>query len=429
MYLPADIFLAFRYLRPKRTFISIITLLSVAGPTLGVAVLIVVMSVMSGFDRDIRARILEMQAHLQILPGYNLDGTPAVLEQPQPILDILGQQAIQAAPIIETPILIQHRKSINIKFLRGIEPRLERTVTNLANRVVAGRFEIGEGEALVGRELADELGAGVGDTLLIHAPGKLAENIKWNDDGSIEMDKEGDVFLPEEVVIAGIFSMGMYEYDSSMVFIHIDQAAELTGLDWGMATGIHAQVPDPFDMSGEVFRLRQALGGQGRIVTWQEANAQLFGALRVEKNLQMLVLSFIVVVAAFCIAGTLLTVVTQKTRDIGVMRAVGMGRFSVARIFVLLGGIIGFLGTFGGTVAGLTVVHFRNQVADLLGRVMGVEVFPKELYHLTQIPAMVKRTDLSLIVCMAFLICVGASLMPALYAACIPPARALQDDN
>lgn len=427
MRLPADFFLAFRYLRPKRNFLSIITLLSIAGPTLGVAILIVVMSVMSGFDRDIKARIIEMQAHLEILPGYNADGVPGVIEDPLPILEALDSAGLQGAPIIESPILVQHEKKINIKFLRGIQPELEGKVTNLIHNV-EGKYDIEEGEVLIGRQLALEMGVWIGGKLLIHSPGKLTQNIQWNDDGSIEIDDNGDVFLPEEVTVAGIFSMGLHEYDANMVFMHIDQAAEVTGLDWGMATSVHAQVKDPFNMAKETAAVEKALDRHFRIMTWQQANAQLFAALRVEKNLMMLVLSFIVVVAAFCISGTLLTVVIQKTRDIGVLRAVGMGRFAIARVFVLQGGVIGALGTACGTGAGLLIIHSRNQIADVLGQVWGVEVFPEELYHLTQIPAWVKPGDLMVIVGLAFLICVGASLLPALYAAFIQPAKALQDD-
>jgi len=429
MRLPADIFLALRYLRPKRNLVSFIPLLSVVGPVMGVAVLIIVMSVMSGFDRDIKERILEMQAHLQVAPGYSLDGAAPVLEDPMPILEALEKAGLKGAPIIESPILVQHEKRMNIKFLRGIQPELERQVTNLETNIKDGRFELEEGEALIGEELARELGAGIGDHLLIHSPGKFTENIQWNEDGSIEIDEDSDVFLPEEVEIVGIFNMGMFEYDSNMVFIHIDQAAELTGLDWGMATSVHAHVEDPFDMRAEVEQLTVLLERRYRIITWQEANSQLFAALRVEKNLMMLVLSFIVLVAAFCIAGTLLTVVIQKTREVGVLRALGMGRLAISRVFVLQGALIGLIGTSLGTGAGLLIVAFRNQVATFLGAVMGVEVFPKELYHLAEIPAWVKPADLAMIVSLAFTLCVLASFFPALYAACIRPAKALQDEG
>ncbi|OPZ29739.1 MAG: Lipoprotein-releasing system transmembrane protein LolC [Lentisphaerae bacterium ADurb.BinA184] len=424
---PAEIFLALRYLRPKRTFISIITLLSVLGPAIGVAVLIIVMSVMSGFDRDIKARILSMQAHLHVTPAFGVAGqNVATLENPLPILAKMRELGVAGAPIIETPILLQHRKELRVKFLRGIDPDLERTVTDIAGKV-KGRFDIKEGEALVGEEMALDLGVGLGDTLLIHSPHKLTRNIEWQDEGGIRFKDTEDVYLPEEVEIVGLFSFGLYDYDSSMLFIHIDQAADLCGVDWGTATAVQARCRDPFNLGGETQALRAAFPGL-RVTTWQEANEQLFGALRVEKNLMLLVLFFIVLVAAFCIAGTLITVVIQKTRDIGVMKAVGLTAGTVARVFLLQGILIGVLGTAIGTGIGLLLVHHRNGVAGLLGRVMGVEIFPKELYHLSQIPAQINRGDVVFIVGMALLICVLASLLPALYASCLSPARALQDD-
>jgi lipoprotein-releasing system permease protein len=280
----------------------------------------------------------------------------------------------------------------------------------------------------VGEELAMELGLSIGDDLIVHSPAKLAQGVEWNEDGSIDSREMDTVYLPEEVRIAGVFSMGVYEYDANIVFLSIDQAADLFGLDWGSATSLHARVPDPFQMTGVTAELRQALPGY-RVVTWQEANRQLFGALRVEKNLMFFLLFFIVIVAAFGIAGTLITVAVQKTREIGILKAVGMTSGMVARIFVLQGAIIGFLGTALGTGLGLLVIHYRNQMAEVLARIMGVEVFPKELYHLSQIPALVTPRDVVVIVVGAWLICVMASLMPAVYASLLSPAQALQEEN
>ena len=428
MQLPADIFLALRYLRPKRTFISVITLLSVVGPAIGVAVLIIVMSVMSGFDRDIKDRILSMQAHLNVTPAFAVAGQGVnTIANPAPVLAKLRELGIAGAPIIETPVLLQHRKELRVKFLRGIEPALERQVTDVASKV-KGRFDIKEGEAVIGEEMAYDFGVHLGDTLLIHSPHKLTRNIVWQDDGSIKIKASDEVYLPEEVKIVGLFSFGLYDFDNSLIFIHIDQAADLCGVDWGAATAVQARCRDPFAMTTKTEALRAAFP-ELRVTSWQEANSQLFGALRVEKNLMLLVLFFIVVVAAFCIGGTLITVVIQKTRDIGVMKAVGLTAGTVARIFLLQGILIGFLGTAVGTGLGLVLVYYRNQVAGLLGRVMGVEIFPKELYHLSQIPAMIKRGDVILIVGLALLICMLASLLPALYASCLSPAKALQDDN
>ena len=428
MRLTADIFLALRYLRPKRTFISVITLLSVLGPILGVALLIIVTSVMSGFDRDIRERILDMQAHIQVLPTgmHDVLGLP-VFDTTEDIMKALNAAGAEGSPIIEGPILIQLRNQVEAKYVRGIVPETEKRVTGVFERI-EGKFNIAEGEALIGEELALQLGMGIGDQFLIHSPKQLAKSIHWDEKGRIQAREADEGYLPEEVTIAGIFSMGVYEYDASLVLVHIDQAADLFGLDWGSATSVHARVPDPFSMDSITNELRQQLP-QARVVTWQEANQKLFGALRVEKNLMFFLLTFIVIVAAFGIAGTLITVAVQKTREIGILKAIGMSSGLVARVFMLQGTLIGMLGTAAGTGLGLTIIHYRNEVAAVLAKVMGVEIFPKELYHLSQIPALVTERDVLVIVGVSLVICMLASLVPALYAAALSPARALQEEN
>ncbi|MBT4815475.1 MAG: ABC transporter permease [Lentisphaerae bacterium] len=429
MHLPADLLLASRYLRPKRTFISVITLLSILGPILGVALLVIVTSVMSGFDRDIRTRILDMQAHIEIQPSFELaTGRPGIFEDPAPLLETIHKAGAKASPLISGPVLIQIREQVDTKFVKGIVPDTERQVTGLARSLKKGRFEVGEGEAIIGQEMALQLNLRLGDQFLIHSPRRLTESISWGQDGQLQVRENSSVYLPEEVTVIGISDMGVYEYDSSMIFIHLDQAADLFGLEWGSATSVHAAVPDPFDMSEIADEVRAKLS-HCRVVTWQQANRKLFEALRVEKNLMFFLLTFIVIVAAFGISGTLITVVVQKTREIGILKAVGMPSLVVARIFVLQGTVIGVLGTTLGTGLGLLIVHCRNQVAALLARIMNVEIFPKELYHLSQIPAQVTPSDVTTIAVLALLICIAASLVPALYASCLSPAAALQEEN
>ncbi|MFA4945802.1 MAG: ABC transporter permease [Lentisphaeria bacterium] len=425
----ADLLLALRYLRPKRTFVSFLTLLSVLGPVLGVALLVIVSAIMSGFNRDIRARILDMQAHLQVYPPLSLQpDRPAAIHDPAPILAAIEKLGGHGSPVIDGPVLLQVRDRITPKFLKGIRPELDRQVTRLENPDFAGRYEIQPGEALVGRELAQELGLKLGSKLLIHAPAKLTQNIQWRPDGQVEIRPSDTVYLPEEVTVAGIFSQGVYDFDSAIVLIHLDQAADLFGLPLDSATSIQVKVPDPFAMDGFL----QALADQFldyRLLSWQEANRQLFGALKVEKNLMFFLLFFIVIVAAFGIAGTLITVVVQKTKEIGILKAVGMGRLAIARIFLLQGAAIGVLGTGLGIGAGLLVVRFRNPIAWLLGKVMGVEVFPKELYHLSQIPAYLTPADLGVITVVSLLLCIAGAVVPALFAAALSPAQALREEN
>lgn len=429
MKLPIDIFLALRFLRPRRNLISIITLLSVLGPVLGVTVLLVVISVMSGFDRDIRQRILDTQAHLQVYPRFQqtADEQP-VLKNPDRLVSFMEEElAFNAAPLIETPVLIQNREQTEIKYVRGVEPEAESEVTNVSDNV-RGNYQIKSGEALVGERIAQKLGLMLGDKILLHSPYKFTSNIEWEEEGEISFKDQDTVYLPEEAVVAGIFSMGVYEFDDKLIYLHIDQAAELTGLDWGVATSVHAQTPDPFEINKYIPRLEEEFPGY-HFVTWQEENEQLFNALNVEKNLMFFVLFIIVIVAAFCIAGTLITVVIQKTREIAIMKAVGISGFAIARIFLFQGAVIGFLGCLGGTGLALVLIRFRDGIAEFLGNVMGVPIFPAELYHLNSIPALLQTSDVLFILVLTFATCVLAAFLPALYASFLSPARALQEEG
>jgi lipoprotein-releasing system permease protein len=423
MRLPADFFLAFRYLRPKRTFVSIITLLSILGPTLGVAILLIVSSVMAGFDRDIRRGIMNMQAHLQVYPRFE-----AVLDDPAPLMDSLREHGVQCAPLIEGSALIQLRQSIQPKMLRGIVPALEKEVSKVAAQDFVGRFDIRDGEAIIGQRLAMQLSLRIGDQMLIHSPARLTQNVTWQDDGQVDVSQPDELYLPEEVHIVGLFSSGVADFDDNVIFVTLDQAAELFGYEWGSATCVQGKVADPMRMDALVATLREAIF-PAELVTWQERNQLLFGTLRVEKNLMSFLMTFIVLVASFSIAATLITVVVQKTREIGVLKAVGMSRWLIARVFLLQGAIIGLLGTSFGTALGLLVMACRNQIAKLLSAIMGHDVFPAELYHLTQIPALTTATDLGRIILLSLSICVLAALVPALYASALAPAKALQDDG
>ena len=430
MKLPADIFLALRYLKPKRTLISIISLLSVLGPILGVTILIVVISVMSGFDKEIRQKLLETQAHIQAYPGYgaaSTGGNPRAIRNPDKLLSYLEEKLdIEASPVIASPVLLQNRNRTQIKQVRGIRPESEKEVTNVHNNV-RGKYGLETGEAIVGSRIAQELGLTIGDKILLTSPYKFTSEIEWNKGGEISLKNPDKVYLPEEATITGIFSMGVYDFDNNLIYLHIDQAAELTGLNWGNATSVHVKTPTPFNLDEYTEKLKSHFP-EYRFVTWQEANKQLFNALNVEKNLMFFVLFFIVIVAAFCIAGTLITVVIQKTREIAIMKAVGLGAFTVTRIFLLQGAFIGFLGCTGGTALAMLLIHFRDNVSAFISQVMGVPIFPAELYHLNRIPAIVNFFDISLILVLTFIICICAALLPSLYAAVLSPARALQDE-
>ena len=422
--LPLDLLLALRYLRPKRTFVSAITLLSILGPVLGVAILLIVNAIMTGFDRDIRTSIMNMQAHIQVYPLRD-----DYFRDPGPVMEALERHPVQAAPVIESTALIQIRDQILPKYVRGIDPEREKRVTTLLDSTdMGGNPVLDDGQVLIGDMLGQQTGLRPGSQFLIHSPARLTQNIRWQENGRVEIKEPDELYLPEEVTVAGYFSMGVSDYDANIIVMSLDQAAELTGREWGSATSIQLRVPDPMNMNSLVAELREKFPDYV-FVTWQERNQMLFGTLRVEKNLMTFLMAFIVLVASFTIASTLITVVVQKTREIGILKAVGTPSGTIARIFLIQGGLIGLIGTAGGTALGLLVIALRDQIANVLSLLMGHDVFPAELYHLTRIPAQVTAGDLCLTLVMSITICLLAALVPALFASSLQPAKSLQEDS
>ena len=438
MHLPLDIFLALRYLRPKRTFVSFITLLSILGPTLGVAILLIVNSIMAGFGKDIQENIMSWQAHLHVFPNMK-----STMDDPEKIIEILEKHGVKASPLIQDSALIQVKAStlsgeteqvIQPKVVYGIDPAREGEVTGIKGAMIYGKFDIEEGEALIGDRLANAVGLRIGSSFLIHSPARLTQNVKWDKDGQVHVGQPDEVYLPEEVKVVGIFSMGFAEFDENVIFVRRDQAADLFGYDWGTATSVQGKVPDPMQMD----KLMQELNGdinepnrlrRFKIVTWKERNQMLFSTLQVEKKLMAFLMTFILLVASFSIAATLITVVVQKTREIGTLKAVGVSSWTVARIFMFQGAAIGVFGTTFGITLGLLVIHYRNAIAAILSKILGHDVFPPELYHLNHLPALWTANDLVTVSILSMTVCILAALIPAIFASALPPAKSLQDNN
>ena len=438
MHLPLDIFLALRYLRPKRTFVSFITLLSILGPTLGVAILLIVNSIMAGFGKDIQENIMSWQAHLHVFPNMK-----STLDDPDKIIAILEKHGVKASPLIQDAALIQVKAStlsgqteqlIQPKVVYGIDPARESEVTGIKGAMIYGKYDIEEGEAIVGDRLASATGLRIGSSFLIHSPARLTQNVKWDKDGQVHVGQPDEVYLPEEVKVVGIFSMGFAEFDDNVIFVRRDQAADLFGYDWGTATSVEGKVPDPMQMDKLMQELNSSINEPNRlrrfkIVTWKERNQMLFSTLQVEKKLMAFLMTFILLVASFSIAATLITVVVQKTREIGTLKAVGVSSWTVARIFMFQGAAIGVFGTTFGITLGLLVIHYRNAIAAILSKIMGHDVFPPELYHLNHLPALWTASDLVTVSILSMTVCILAALIPAIFASALPPAKSLQDNN
>ncbi len=415
--------LALRYLKPRRSVVSIITLISLTGVMLGVAVLLIVLAVMTGFTDLMKEKLLETQAHLQVQPwgGYRM------IADPDEVVRILSGIGVEAAPVIQSPVMAQLER-------RGIDPQLlmigaraedlQRRM-HLDQALKAGALSLEKGEAVISTAMARRWGLGVGDKFLLHSPNRLTQLVRFKPGGGVELNEESGVYLPSEFVITGLYSFGKYDFDQSVLFLGLDDAADLVQLPWGTATVVYGWVRDPFHMQSELKRAQDQLP-YFQITDWQQENQRLLDVLKVEKRMMFFLLIFIVLVAAFSITNTLITSVYQKTREIGILKALGAGNGLVMKIFVFQGLWVGVIGSGLGTALGLLVIHFRNDILKLASRITGQDLFPAEFYYFDQLPAHVVPGDVVFVVISAVLLCTAGALLPAWGAAKLDPAKALR---
>ena len=417
-----ELFLARRYLKPKRNTVSVITCISIVGVTLGVAVLIVVLAVMTGFTDLMRDKLLETRAHLQIYDGYS----GCSIRDPGPVVKAVTAAGGEAAAIVFQPALIQKNEKFVPKQVIGLNPDQVRGAFKLKEFMVEGQYRLGKNEVILSASIADELRVGVGDKILIHSPSKLSRMINVKKDGSFEMAKSKEVYLPEEFKITGLCSFGKYDFDQKILFMNLEDADELFELPWGAADCVYGWVKDPMLVDVAAAAIRKEIPTM-RVYTWKQINQQMLGVLAVEKNMMFFLLVFIVLVAAFSITNTLITVVVQKTREIGLMKAIGASSATVMRLFIIQGLMVGVIGSVCGTLMGVGVVYYRNNILRIVSSVTGQELFPKEFYYFNELPAHIIPGDIIFIVVVSILLCTVGGVIPAWRAAKLDPAKALRE--
>jgi lipoprotein-releasing system permease protein len=407
MTLPFSLFLALKYLKPKRTFLSVVTVLSVLGVLLGVAVLIIVLSVMTGFDEMWRDKILDFNAHITVsVPGGLGEDEDNLCETIESVPGVVG-----AAPFLQSIVFIQKTNGqVETPMIRGIDPAREGRVSRIPQSLVAGEFSVAEGSVVIGRDLADQLGVGVGDLLTAYSPATFMS--------------EDEIRLPSEMKVAGIFEIGMWEFDMGYVVASLWDARDFCG--GAGLEAIQVMTQNPYAAESVATELRSRLGPSVRVSTWMEQNHQLFAALRVEKNMMFFLLIFITIVAAFGITNTLITVTVQKTREIGLLRSLGFSSGAIMRVFFWQGWIEGVLGTTLGITTGLVVLKYRNDLLHLLNDRFGMQLLPEELYHLAELPSHTMPGDVALVAVSVLVICTLAAVVPAWQAARLDPVGALR---
>ena len=428
MKLPFSFFLALRYLKPKRTFLSIITLISILGVTLGVTVLILVISVMTGFDRELRQKVMEFDAHILVTTEDVLHDWRTLKTKIDNTPDVVA-----TAPFIQGPVIIEFENRRLAPMIRGIDPAQEEKVIPLSKFIKEGKLDL-EGESTVlGIELARKLRVKVGDKIIVYSPGNLGQildEIKKLENAKGEAEKKAinqlrEVVLPKELTVTGIYETGHYLHDSEFLLVPIYVGQELYNLGDALH-GITVRTADPYGAERVKDSIEQFLEPPEFAQTWIDMNKQFFEAVRLERTVMFFLLFFIVVVAAFGIMSTLITVTVQKRREIGIVKALGANISQIIWIFLGQGTVVGLFGTLTGLGLGMTLIRYRNEFSHWLASTLHIEIFPREVYQFSEIPAQVVPQDVWIICISAFLICSFAALIPAYFAARLDPVKALR---
>jgi lipoprotein-releasing system permease protein len=423
---PFSFFLALRYLKPKRTFVSLITVISILGVTLGIMVLILVISVMTGFEQELRRKVLGFDAHLVAGGESVIEDWAAPAGQIREVKGVTG-----VAPFVQGPVLAEFMGRRMAPKIRAIDPEAEKTVTTLQDFIVAGALQLEGNDTVIGSALANILGVGVGDTITIYSPGNLEEIVKEinrleeNPGEKTDAANLREMILPLELKVTGIFESGRYLYDSEFLLVPLHIGQELYGLGDGVH-GLTIKTVHPYQAAAIREAIYAVVDPDLPVSTWMDMNRDLFEAIHMERNVMFFILLFIVIVAAFGIMNTLITVTVQKTREIGILKALGARTGQIIGVFVGQGIVVGIFGTLIGLGLGIWLVQYRNQVSHALSVVTGIEIFPKSIYQFSEIPAEIVPSDIAIICASAFLICTVAAIIPAWFAARMDPVKALR---
>lgn len=405
-------FIGLRYLRArKRTrFVSFITLISVAGIALGVAALIVILSVMNGFEGELRDRLLSMTAH-----GYVTGDTGNLSNWPKVRDIVLSEPGIvAAAPYVQMEGMIRTDRSLNAVLVEGVLPSQESSVSGRTVKFIEGGFDVLTTDSrsiVLGRFLALELGVRLGDGVVLLIPRPAG-------DGTLES-------VLERFVVRGVFGAGVQDHDSRLALVHLNDAARMMKLG-DRVTAVRFLTDDVMSAPQQSANLRARLGAGFASSDWTIENASYFRAIRLEKMMMSILLSLIIGVAAFNIVASLVMVVTDKTSEIAILRTLGMGPGGVVRIFFIQGAVIGWIGVIFGLIAGVVLAINVPTVVPALENLFGFQIMPGDVYYVTQIPSTLELEDVTIIGLSAFVLTALATLYPARRAAHVNPAIALR---
>ena len=413
MFKPLIVYIGLRYTRAKQRtqFISFITLTSVLGIALGVTALIAVLSVMNGFEAELRERILGMTSHTTITGrGGNLQDWQALDHQVKDFPHVEG-----AAPFVRGQVMISAGSRVSGSLLRGVIPAIEPKVSDVASKMQTGELSdltAGKFTIVLGMELANYLGVMVGDKVTVISP-------------QINATPAGILPRLKRFTVTGVFKVGMYEYDRNMAIIHIDDAKKLLRLG-DAVSGLRLKLDDLFNAPKITGSLAKELRNQYAVSDWTQAHSNFFRAIKTEKRVMFIILLLIVAVAAFNIVSTLVMVVTDKRGDIAILKTQGFSNASVMGVFIVLGGWIGIVGTIIGTLGGVLLALNIETLIPAIEAFFEVQFMAADVYYISDVPSKLDWNDVYAIASIAFLLSLLATLYPAWQASNVNPAEVLR---
>ena len=410
---PYELFIGLRYTRAKRrnSFISFISLISILGIALGVAALIIVLSVMNGFQKEIRARMLGITPHLQVTSSNgSMHAWQQVLQTVASHPAVLG-----AAPYVSGQGMLSLNESVQGVMVQGIDPEAENRLTQLSDKIKEGSLDqlrAGEFGVVLGSDLARILGARLGDSILLLTP-------------QGQITPAGMLPRLKQFRLVGIFEIGMAPYDNSLALINLNDAQKLYRMG-DAVTGISARVQDVDQAPRIAIELEPRLPNDTYANDWTRQNLNYFRAVQMEKKMMFIILSLIVAVAAFNIVSTLVMAVTDKQADIAILRTLGASPLSIMKIFMVQGIIIGLVGILLGVFGGIVISLNIGTLVPLIEQMLGIQFLSKDIYFISELPSDLHNSDVLVVSLFSFVISLLATLYPSWHAAQIQPAEALR---
>ena len=411
-----ELFLALRFLRPGRSFVSVITVLSWLGVVAGVLVLIVVQCVMRGFEEELTRKVIGFQSHLTVA------GT-GPLAEPDRLLELIRQEpgVVGVSPSVVGPVLTDTRGRIATPRIKGWDMETAESVVPLKECLVEGIWSPGPDQLVVGSEWARANRAEIGTEVSILGPQQF-KDILGRTNAPTALKR---IPLPRAFRVAGIFKTGMHDYDADYLLTDLATAQEIYAIP-GSIHGLAIRLENPDQARAVADRLRAKLGGGIRVLTWMDHNQRLFAAVAVERRVMSFLLFFVMAVAALGLSGTLITVTVQRARVIGTLAALGATPGQIATVFTLYGVVVGMLGSVVGVIGAWLVLLNRNGIADLIAKATGQELFPPEIYHFSSLPVQYAPTVFLGVAAAGLALSVLAALVPAWAAAQTEPAANLK---